>query len=302
MLDTLAGIFSHAFLVRAIIVGVLVSLCAALLGVSLVLKRYSMIGDGLSHVGFGTLAAATALNAAPLMISIPVMILAALILLRISENSKIRGDAAIAMISAGSLAVGVIILSMNTGVNTDVYNFMFGSILAMSQGDVNLSVALAAAVLTLFILFYNRIFAVTFDESFARATGIKAGLLNILLASLTAVTIVLGMRMTGALLISSLIIFPPLSSMRVCKRFRSVTICSACIAVVSFLLGVIASYEYGTPAGASVVAVHIAVFLMFSGFAVLIRRYNMFAFSRYPRQTFSKKSSSSGMGRTGRHA
>jgi zinc transport system permease protein len=260
-------IFSHTFLVRAIVVGLLISLCAALLGVSLVLKRYSMIGDGLSHVGFGALAAGTALNAAPMIISVPVVVLAAFLLMRISENSKIRGDAAIALISTSSLAVGVIILSMNTGMNTDVYNFMFGSILAMSRSDVNLSIGLAAAVLTLFILFYNKIFAVTFDEAFARATGTAAGLLNMLIAFLTAITIVLGMRMMGALLISSLIIFPALTSMRLCKRFKTVTLCSAAVAVICFLLGVVVSYEYATPTGASVVVINLVVFLVFSSIA-----------------------------------
>jgi zinc transport system permease protein len=260
--------FSYTFLVRAVVVGLLVSLCAALLGVSLVLKRYSMIGDGLSHVGFGTLAIATAMNAAPLMVSIPIVVLAAFLLLRISENSKIKGDAAIALISTSSLAIGVIVISFTTGMNTDVCNYMFGSILAMNKDDVKLSVALSVVVLTLFILFYNKIFAVTFDENFARATGVKTGLYNILIASLTAVTIVLGMRMMGAMLISSLIIFPALTSMRVCKKFKSVTFCSAAVSVVCFFIGVVISYAVvinnnTLPTGASVVMVNIAAFLIF---------------------------------------
>ena len=255
--------FSYTFLVRAIIVGLLVSLCAALLGISLVLKRYSMIGDGLSHVGFGTLAVATALNLAPLVISIPIVILAAFLLLRISENSTIKGDAAIALISTGSLAIGVVVIALTTGMNTDVCNYMFGSILAMSNADVTLSVALATIVLTLFILFYNKIFAITFDETFAIATGTKAGAYNMLIAFLTAITIVLGMRMMGALLISSLIIFPALTSMRLCKTFKSVTICSAIVSVVCFFIGVIISYVYATPTGASVVIVNMVVFFLF---------------------------------------
>jgi zinc transport system permease protein len=261
--EVLFEMFSYKFLVRAVVVGLLVALCAALLGVSLVLKRYSMIGDGLSHVGFGTLAIATALNAAPLTVSIPVVVLAAFLLLRISENSKIKGDAAIALISTGSLAIGVVVISLTTGMNTDVCNYMFGSILAMSKSDVNLSIALAAVVLTLFVLFYNKIFAVTFDENFAQATGTKTGLYNMLIAFLTAITIVLGMRMMGALLISSLIIFPALTSMRVCKKFRSVTICSAIVSVVCFFIGVVGSYIYAAPTGASVVIVNIAAFLLF---------------------------------------
>ncbi|MDR0813428.1 MAG: metal ABC transporter permease [Oscillospiraceae bacterium] len=263
MLNILSEMFSYTFLVRAVIVGLLVSLCSSLLGVSLVLKRYSMIGDGLSHVGFGALAVATAMNAAPLTISIPVVVIAAFLLLRISESSKIKGDAAIAIISTSSLALGVVVISQTTGMNTDVCNYMFGSILVMSKGDVKLSIVLAAAVLALFILFYNKIFAVTFDESFSRATGVKTSAYNMLLALLTAITIVLGMRMMGALLISSLVIFPALTSMRVCKRFFSVTVCSATVSVVCFFVGVVLSYIYETPTGASVVVVNIAAFLLF---------------------------------------
>jgi len=264
MIETLMQMFSYTFLVRAIVVGLLVSLCASLLGVSLVLKRYSMIGDGLSHVGFGTLAVATAAGLAPLAVSVPVVVLAAFLLLRISENSKIKGDAAIALISTGSLAVGVIVISLTTGMNTDVCNYMFGSILAMSKSDVYLSIALSIVVLILFIFFYNKIFAVTFDETFARATGTNTGIYNMLIAFLTAITIVLGMRMMGAMLISSLIIFPALTAMRVCKKFKSVIICAAFISVICFFIGVVISYIYATPTGASVVAVNMIAFLLFS--------------------------------------
>jgi zinc transport system permease protein len=262
-IDTLKEMFSYAFLVRAVVVGLLVSLCAALLGVSLVLKRYSMIGDGLSHVGFGALAIATALHTAPLVVSIPIVVLAAFLLLRISENSKIKGDAAIALISTSSLAVGVLVVSLTTGMNTDVCNYMFGSILVMSHSDVVLSIILAAIVLTMFVFFYNKIFAVTFDENFAKATGVKTGLYNMMIAFLTAITIVLGMRMMGALLISSLIIFPALTSMRLCKKFKSVTICSAIVSVTCFFTGVVISYVKATPTGASVVIVNIAAFVIF---------------------------------------
>jgi zinc transport system permease protein len=255
--------FSYTFLVRAFIVGMLVSLCASLLGVSLVLKRYAMIGDGLSHVGFGSLALATAMNAAPLAVAIPVVALAAVLLLRLSENSRIKGDAAIALISTAALAIGVVIISVTTGMNTDVCNYMFGSILAMSKSDVTLSIALSVVVLALFGLFYHKIFAVTFDETFARATGTRAGLYNMIIALLTAVTIVLGMRMMGAMLISSLIIFPALSSMRICKTFRAVTVCSALISVICFFIGVVISYIYATPTGASVVLTNMIVFTVF---------------------------------------
>jgi zinc transport system permease protein len=264
MIEVFAEMLSYAFLVRALVVGFLVSLCASVLGVSLVLKRYSMIGDGLSHVGFGSLAVATALNAAPLKVSIPVVVAAAFLLLRLSENSKIKGDAAIAMISTASLAIGVFVISMTTGMNTDVCNYLFGSILAMSKDDVRLSIILSAAVLILFALCYHKIFAITFDETFARASGVRAGVYNMLIAFLTAITIVLGMRMTGALLISSLIIFPALTSMRVCKTFRTVTICSALVSVICFFTGVVISYLYAVPTGASVVLINLGAFLLFS--------------------------------------
>lgn len=263
MINILAEMFSYAFLVRAVVVGLLVSLCAALLGVSLVLKRYSMIGDGLSHVGFGTLAIAAAMNVAPLTVSIPVCVAAAFLLLRISENARLKGDAAIALISTSSLAVGVVVISMTTGMNTDVCNYLFGSILVMSHADVRLSIVLSIVVMTMFVLLYNKVFAVTFDENFAKATGLRTGIYNMLIAFLTAVTIVLGMRMMGALLISSLIIFPALTSMRICKKFKTVTICSAMISVVCFFVGVVSSYQYATPTGASVVLVNIAAFLLF---------------------------------------
>jgi zinc transport system permease protein len=264
LFEVLAEMFSYTFLVRAVIVGLLVALCAALLGVSLVLKRYSMIGDGLSHVGFCALAVATAMNAAPLAVSVPVVILAAFLLLRVSERSKIRGDAAIALISTSALAIGVIVISMTTGMNTDVCNYMFGSILAMSKSDVYLSIVLSVIVLILFVLFYNKIFAVTFDETFAKAGGTNTGAYNMLIALLTALTIVLGMRMMGALLITSLIIFPALSSMRICKRFNRVVICSAIVSLICFFLGVVVSYLYAIPTGACVVAVNILAFVGFS--------------------------------------
>lgn len=272
MIDTLIEMLSYPFMVRAFIVGALVALCSALLGVSLVLKRYSMIGDGLSHVGFGALAVAAALNAAPLAVAIPVVILAAVLLLRISGNSQIKGDAAIALISTSSLAVGVMVISLSTGMNTDVYNYMFGSILAMSEEDVVLSVVLSAVVLILFIFFYQKIFAITFDETFAQATGVKAGLYNTLIAVLTAVTIVLGMRMMGALLISSLIIFPALTSMRVCRTFRSVVISAAVVSVVCFAAGITVSYLCATPAGASVVMANIAVLVIYTMIGALRNR------------------------------
>ncbi|MEE1087077.1 MAG: metal ABC transporter permease [Schaedlerella sp.] len=264
MLSTILEMLSYPFMVRAFVVGTLVALCLALLGVSLVLKRYSMIGDGLSHVGFGALAVAAALNTAPMSVAIPVVVAAAILLLRIRGNSKIKGDSAIALISTSTLAIGVMVISMTTGMNTDVYNYMFGSILAMSQEDVVISVILSVIVLALYILFYNKIFAVTFDETFAQATGVNADLYNTLIAILTAVTTVLGMRMMGTLLISSLVIFPALTSMRVCKTFRSVIINSAVISVVCFCFGILISYFWATPAGASVVMVNLLMLGVYS--------------------------------------
>ena len=272
MTELITEMFSYHFMSRAIIVGVLVSLCAALLGVSLVLKRYSMIGDGLSHVGFGALAIAAAVNVAPLAIAVPVVVAAAFLLLRISQSSRIKGDAAIALISSSALAIGVVVISMTTGMNTDVSNYMFGSILSLSHADAVLSIVLSAVVLLMFVLLYPRIFAVTFDETFAKATGTNAELYNTVIAVLTAVTVVLGMRMMGALLVSSLIIFPALTSMRLCRSFKAVVVCSSVISVVCFVLGMAASYVFELPSGASVVIVNIAAFLLFSIASLLKRR------------------------------
>ncbi len=271
MLEMLSTMFSYHFMVRALIVGVLVSLCAALLGVSLVLKRYSMIGDGLSHVGFGSLAVATAMGLSPMAVTIPVVVASAFLLLRLSNRGKLKGDAAIAMISTGALAVGVIVLSLSTGMTSDVNNYLFGSVLAMSVSDVRLSIVLAAVVLVLFVVFYRRIFAVTFEETFARATGGHAEWYNMLLALLTAITIVLGMRVMGAILISSLVIFPALTAMRVCRSFRGVTLCAAAVAVVCYFVGLCVSYALSTPAGASVVVANILAFLLFAAIGKMRR-------------------------------
>ena len=255
-------IFSFPFMQRALIAGVLVSLCAALLGVSLVLKRYSMIGDGLSHVSFGALAIAVALGITPLWFSIPVVILAAFLLLRVADNPRWNSDAAIAAMSASSLAIGILVISRTTGMTTDVDNYMFGSVLAMGRTDVALSVVLCLAVLVLFLLFYHKIFAVTFDENFSRATGLKADRYNTLLAILTALTIVLGMRMMGAMLISSLVIFPALTAMRLFRSFRGVVICAAVASVACFCIGLTVSFAFFTPVGATVVAADLSLFLL----------------------------------------
>ena len=271
-MNVLSEMLSYPFMVRALFGGMLVSLCASLLGVSLVLKRYSMIGDGLSRVSFGALSIALAMGWSPLKVSIPVVVLAAFFLLRITENSRIKSDAAIAMISASSLAIGIIVTSLTTGMTTDVSSYMFGSILAMTKEDVVLSAVLCIIVLGLFVLCYNQVFAVTFDENFAKATGVNVGAYNMLISVLTAVTIVLGMRMMGAMLISSLVIFPCLTSMRVFKSFTSVVISSGILSLICFLLGMMASYQFSTPAGASVVVVNLIAFGLFSMWQVLGRK------------------------------
>lgn len=257
-------IMSYEFIQRAFVGGVLVSLCAALLGVSLVLKRYSMIGDGLSHVSFGAIAIAMALGVAPIKFSIPVVIIAAFLLLRIAENGKMQNDAAIAVVASSALAIGVIVTSLTTGLNTDVNSYMFGSILAMSKEDVTMSVILSVIVLVMFVFCYHRIFAVTFDESFSKATGVRVNFYNTLISIFTAVTVVLGIKMMGAMLISSLIIFPALTAMKIFKSFLKVTVCAAILSIINFTVGLLASYVFSIPAGASIVVANLIVFIIFS--------------------------------------
>lgn len=272
IISALQEIFSLKFMVYALISGTLVSVCASLLGVTLVLKRYSMIGDGLSHVAFGSLAVAAAVGAAPMKVAIPVVIAAAFLLLRLSEKGKLKGDALTALISTGALAVGIMAISLSSGMNIDIYNYMFGSILALTKSDMILSVCLAAVVIPVFVLLYNSIFAVTFDPDFARATGTRVGIFDTVIAVLTAVTIVLGMRLMGTLLISSLIVFPPLTSMRVTKSFRGTVVVSSVIPVFSFVSGLMISYFCSTPPGASVVCVNIALFAVFALIGALKKR------------------------------
>ncbi len=250
---------------KALVVGLLVTLCASLLGVTLVLRRFSMIGDGLSHIGFGALAVAAAFGWAPLPVAIPAVIVAAFLLLR-GGGEKLRGDAAVGMLSAGCLAIGVLVLTLSGGSNVDLMGYMFGSLLYATTLDVLLCLVLSAVVLAGFVLFYHRIFSVTFDEPFARATGVRTTLYQLLTAILTAVTIVLGMRMLGTLLISSLVIFPALIAMRVCKSFFGVTLTAAIAAVVCYLAGFsLACFSpQGLPAGASIVAVNLFAFGLFA--------------------------------------
>lgn len=255
--------FSYPFMQRAFIVGILVSVCAALLGPSMVLKRYAMIGEGLSHVGFGTLAVATLLHAAPLTISLPVVILAAFLLLRLKESSSLPPDAAIALISTASLAFGVMVISVSTGMNTDVCNYLFGTILGVTQKELWLTVCLSLLVMLTFLFLYHRIFSITFDEAFTRAVGCPAGISQMLLALMTALTIVLGMRTMGALLISSLLVVPALTAMQAFRSFRAVILCSTVLSLICFCTGLTVSYVCATPTGASISLLHIICFICF---------------------------------------
>ena len=262
--EEIIGMFSYSFMIRAIIVGGLVALIASILGVVLVLKRYSMIGDGLSHVGFGAMAVSLAFNQAPLYFAIPIVVVAAFLLLRVSENSKIKGDAAIGLISSSALAIGMIVNSLSNGTNIDLNSYMFGSILAIEKSEMILCVVLGLIITGVFIWFYNPIFAKTFDENFAKATGLKLEVYKTVLSVLTALTIVIGMRIMGTLLISSLIIFPALSAMRVTKKFKMVMIMSVIISLVCFFAGLVASYLIELPTGASIVVSNLIVFIIMS--------------------------------------
>lgn len=266
MLDTLMLYLSYPFVRYALIVGVLIALCSSLLGVTLVLKRFSFIGDGLSHVAFGAMAIAAVLNLTDrMLIVLPVTVLCAILLLRTGQNTKIQGDAAIAMISVGALAFGYLLMNLfstSSNLSGDVCGTLFGStsILTLTKTEVWLCVILSVVVLSFFVLFYHRIFNVTFDEGFAHAAGTKVEVIHMVIAIITAIIIVLAMNLVGSLLISALIIFPALSAMRIFRSFRSVTICSAGISVVCAFSGIIISILAGTPVGSTVVAVDVLAF------------------------------------------
>ena len=264
MINNIRELFSYTFLQYALLVGVLVSLCAALLGVLLVLRRYSMIGDGLSHVGFGALSVAYALSFAPMAVAVPVVIVAAFLLLGISESPKIKGDSAIAVLSSSALAVGIVANSLAGGSSSDLSGYLFGSILALKKGDVILSVVLSLVVILLFVLFKNRIFAVTFDMPFAKSAGVHVKLYNMLLAMLIAITVVVGMQIVGSMLISSLIIFPALSAMHLSNSFKGVLVRSAVISVGAFVMGLLLSlvFPVGLPAGAVIVLCNLFVLVI----------------------------------------
>ena len=269
MTDKLGLYFSYPFVRYALIVGVLIALCSSLLGVTLVLKRFSFIGDGLSHVAFGAIAVAAVLGLSDdMMLVMPVTIISAVLLLRTGQNTRIRGDAAIAVLSVSALAMGYLLMnifSTSTNLAGDVCSTLFGStsILTLRLPEVVLCIVMSVVVVTVFIVFYNRIFAVTFDESFARASGTRAGTYNLLIAVIIAVVIVLGMKLVGSLLVSALIIFPALSAMRVFRSFLSVTLCSAILSVLCAVSGILISILASTPVGSTIVAVDILAYLCF---------------------------------------
>lgn len=270
MFKVLAFYMQFPFVRYALIVGVLIALCSSLLGVTLVLKRFSYIGDGLSHVAFGAMAVAAVLQITnDTLIIMPVTIIAAILLLRTGQNTKIHGDAAIAMLSVGSLAVGYLLLNLfstSTNISGDVCSTLFGStsILTLTEAEVWLCVITSIVVIFIFVFFYNKIFAVTFDENFAQATGTNAGRYNLLIAVITAVIIVLAMNLVGSLLISALVIFPALSAMQVIKNFKGVVICSAVVSVFCALFGIIAAILFSTPVGSTIVAADIVIFICLS--------------------------------------
>lgn len=261
---SITEILSYPFVIRAITVGVLVSLCGALLGVNLVLKKLSMLGDGLSHVSFGAAAIGLALGVAPLKISIPIVIIAAFLLVALQNSGKLSGDAATAVISSSALAIGLIVASLTTGMNTDINNFMFGSILAVTKGDVVICAIVSIAVIALYFVFYHKIFACAFDEQYAFSSGVNVKFYNCLTAVLTAVVVVVGMRIMGALLISSIITFPAISAMRICKKYRTTVILSCIVGVATFLLGLCVSFFLDVPSSASIVVINLFVFIIFS--------------------------------------
>ena len=275
MFEKLSLYLQYPFVQYALIVGILIALCSSLFGVTLVLKRYSFIGDGLSHVAFGAIAIASVLNLTnDMLLVLPITVISAVFLLRTGQNAKIKGDAAIAMISVGALAFGYLIMnifSTSSNLSGDVCSTLFGStsILTLNPDEVWLCVILSVLVVMIFILFYNKIFAVTFDEDFSTATGIRANIYNLLIAVVIAVIIVLAMNLVGSLLISALVIFPALSAMRLFKSFKSVTICSAILSVICAFSGIVISILAGTPVGSTIVAVDVLAFAVCYGIGKL---------------------------------
>ena len=262
ILEKFLEMWQYQFMVKALLVGVVLAVTAGLIGVSLVLRRKAMIGDGLSHVGFGAFAIATVIGVMPLQMALPIVILAAILILQVNQKSKVDADALIAMLSAGALAVGTLVISVVKGVNTDINNYLFGSILALDDFDVVAGVIFSLVVILFFIVKYHEIFAMTFDENFAKSIGLKTEQLNTIFAILCAVVVVLGMRLVGALLISSLIIFPTVTAMQVVKSFKAVVFTSVLVSVFCMVMGIIFSYFVATPTGATIVIFNVMAFLI----------------------------------------
>lgn len=265
------SMFSYQFMVYAFIVGISVSICAALLGVVLVLKKQSMIGDGLSHVGFGAAAIALSLGWAPLAVMIPVVSIASIIILLVSKKSRIYGDSAIALIASSSLAIGYIIIHAS-GTSVDIESFLYGSIFGITNAEMVISIILCVVVVLLYVLTYNKIFSITFDSDFASSTGTKASLYSVLIAILASLTIVVGMKVMGALLISSLILFPTLSARQICKTFKGVVITGVLISVISFTVGLVINYYVDTPVGSMIVVVNLCVLLVLVAIRKLLKK------------------------------
>ena len=263
MIDLIFEAFQFQFIQRAILVGTLIALSSSVLGIFLVLKKYSMIGDGLAHVSFATVAIALFLNASPLLVSIPIVIVASIFIMQLNERAGIHGDAAIGLVSSFSVAFGVILSSASGGFNVDLYSYLFGSILAIRKADASLSFVLAITVVSLIIFFYHDLFAITHDEEFASVVGIKTTFMNYLIATLTAITIVLGIRVVGTLLISSMIIFPTVTALQAKRSFMATIFISSIVSVLSVLIGIVGSYVFNMPSGASIVMVNAIFFLIF---------------------------------------
>jgi zinc transport system permease protein len=270
-IDLIREAMSLSFMQRAMIVGTAIALSSALLGIFLVLKKYSMIGDGLAHVSFATVAIALLLGASPLMVSIPIVTVASIFIMQLNEKAGIHGDAAIGLVSSFSVALGVLISSVAGGFNVDLFSYLFGSILAIKEMDMYLSIVLAGLIISLIILFYHDLFAVTHDEAFASVIGIGTKRMNYLIATLTSITIVLGIRVVGTMLISSMIVFPTVTALQISRSFKSTIIISAMVSIVAVTTGVLGSYVFNFPSGASIVMVNAFLFLLFLGMKRFIR-------------------------------
>ncbi len=270
-IDILKEAFGYNFMQRAMIVGTLIAISSSLLGVFLVLKKFSMIGDGLAHVSFATVAIALLLGTSPMLVSIPIVVIASIFIMELNERAGIHGDAAIGLVSSFSVALGVLISSIAGGFNVDLFSYLFGSILAIKESDMYLSIALAFGVISMIIFFYNDLFAVTHDESFASVIGVKTKRMNYLIATLTSITIVLGIRVVGTMLISSMIVFPTVTALQISKSFKSTILIAAVVSVLAVILGVIGSYIFNFPSGASIVMVNAILFILFVSLKKLIK-------------------------------